>query len=264
MGHRSVDMEEALRTLAHLLAGPPIEAQPDMTPDLWRRMHCRTAVARGEHSRAEESEPWSHAVTAQALRGQCRCEVCCVELDNARAKYDWEVEQDLRPHRKHAHEFGSPRAALELLARYRRVGTSTRSSLGSAQARAEETARLGTAVQTTVRADRESLEVRRVHMAADVERACLRAFAEEQARRGVPAGLCVQVLLDSVTDGSSSEEWAERLGLTERAVKALVRHGMRQVTVELVCGGYIPEPRASAGLAEAIERRRAELERRVA
>lgn len=256
---RQVGMLEALLEVARTISGPSLEAVPPTTPDTWSRMRCRLAVSRGEHSTTPVAEPWAHVISAQTVRLHCTCDHCNADRDNAKAKIEWQLEQDHRPHRQYEHPFGSTRAAIELLGRWRVDGGSGRSAHGSIQARAQETAQLGTSVQTTRRTDRDSLDVRRVIMTTDVQRACERAFAERQARRGLTVETCVTILVDSIASNRDAAWWAERLPPTERAIKALIRHGIKQVTVELAANGYIPRPRSSMGLDDAIERRRAEM-----
>jgi len=242
-----VTIEEAAREILHVIGGPPVQPYPSLTPEIWRAMRCRLYVARRE------------AGESRGERGAtCFCDFCLIDASNARAKANWETEQQWRPHQRHAHPFGSVSAALELLARG--GGSSVRSSQGSMQARCEETARLGTQVQTTRRHDREDLAIRRVTYATDVDRAIARAYALPADRRGLTLAQCRALLLASVaSDAPTLEEQAEALGVSERIVRAVVRHGRRQVTIELAVSGYIPEPRARSGLLAAIERRRREI-----
>lgn len=233
-GLRSVGWVEALQSVAHLLAGPPIEPYPDLEPGVWHRMRCRTG-------------------------SRCSCPFCLADTLNARALATWHAEQQARPHQKHQYEFGSVNAALEALLRWRLDGASARSSQGGIQSRAEETAKLGTQVQTTSRFDRDSIEIRRATWAADVEKACYRAFAEEQERRGLTQHQCVAITLSSIDSKVTPAEWSERTGLTTRAVKALIRHGRELVTIELAAVGYIPRPRSRAGLDAKITRRAMEV-----
>jgi len=138
-------------------------------------------------------------------------------------------------------------AALEHLVRWRRDGASARSSHGSAQSRALETARLGAVVQTTQRSDREDVTTRNATHAVDVERACAWAYREASERRGLPQEACVELLLASVVSGGPSHaEWAERLEVSEAIVRAVVRHGRRVVAERLAADGYVPAPRRRA------------------
>lgn len=244
-----VTIEEAAREILHVIGGPPVQPYPSLTPEIWRAMRCRLYVARRE------------AGESRGERGaMCFCDFCLIDASNARAKANWETEQQLRPHRQHAHPFGSVNQALEAWARWTLNGASVRSSQGSLQARCLEIARLGTHVQTTRRHDREDLSIRRVTYATDVDRAIARAYAQPADRRGLTLAQCRALLLASVaSDAPSLEEQAEALGVSERIVRAVVRHGRRQVTIELVVSGYIPEPRARSGLLAAIERRRREI-----
>ncbi len=234
---REVSFEEAIRDVLTLLSGPPIEPYPEMTPAAWQQMRCRKGM--------------SH----------CSCRFCLVDDMNTRALANWQESQAIRPHMKHSHEFGSVNAALECLLRWRRDGASARSSQGGIQARAEETARLGTQVQTTARYDRDSIELRRATWATDIERACFRAFAEEQERRGLTSRECVAIVLSTVDAQNvvTPEQWAEHTGLTVSSVKGLVRHGRKALTIELAASGYIPRPRARAGLDRAIATRAQEV-----
>lgn len=232
-----VSMEEALADVARLIAGPPVESYPPLTPERWQAMRCLDGKRR------------------------CFCAYCELDRRNHAARVEWELEQDRRPHRRYDHPFGSVRAALESLVVWRQTGASVRSQAGSIEARGQELAKLGTNVQTTMRV-REDVDTRRATIAVDVERACLRAYAEPQARRGLnTAEQCVAILLDAMDDkgGHSAEWWSERTGLTVNAIRALIRHGIKQAKVELAASGYIPHPRSKEGLDEAIRRRRQEV-----
>ena len=165
---------------------------------------------------------------------------------------EWHQSQQLRPHRKHAYPFGSYRAALAFLAVWQRDGASARSHSGSVQARAEETAKLGTAIQTTLRTDRDSLEIRRAELAADVRKCVERAFASAESRRGFSLAWCVLVVLDSVRE--------EPVELEGDALSAQ-KHGRRAVQVELAAAELTPMPR-SRRMVEDVERRLAELRMR--
>lgn len=229
---RPISWDEAIRDLLALLSGPPVEPYPVLTPDVWRSMRCRAWVATRNG--------------AQAMpRHWCRCEACVVDEANARPSADWQASQQARPHRKHAHPFGSVRAALEALLRYRQDGIGARSSQGSLQSRAQEAAQLGTQVQTTARHDRDPVELRRATAAVDIEKALRRAYAEEQARRELTVEQCIAIVLADVDSQrrTTDEEWAERTGITARAVREMRRHGIRQVQESLAADGYIPEPR---------------------
>lgn len=233
-----IGWDEAMRDLATVIGGPPVESYPELTPDGWRSMRCRLDV--------EERK-----------RRPCYCEWCLIDASNARVKADWEASQQVRPHRRYDHVFGSVNAALELLLRWKQDGAPNRSSHGSVQSRAQETARLGTQVQTTQHATREDITTRRATQAIDVERAVRFAYAEDQARRGLTEDVCATILLDSVDpDGMGAVWWSERLGVTEEVIKGVVRHGRKRVTIRLAATGYIPEPRDRAGLGEEIRRER--------
>ena len=219
-----VSWEEAVTDLAYLLAGPPVQVYPPLTPDLWHSMRC--------------------------LEGrQCHCELCLIDEANKPAKARWEADQDARPHRRYEHEFGGALAALSFLCEWKKYGGAPRSHLGGVTSRLTETAELGAEVQTTIRADRESLETRRAAMAVDVERACFWAYTEEQQRRGLTAAQCVAILLDAMDvekaerKVSHPEWWAERTELSESAIRRLVSHGVRMVGQRLGEAGYMPEPR---------------------
>jgi hypothetical protein len=222
--------------LAHLLAGPAIEAYPVVTPETYRNMRCRQGLP------------------------HCRCVYCQADESNINVKVAWEAEQQLRPHRVHAHEFGSLSAALELAARVAREGYAKASAHGSMQSRAEETLKLGTQVQTTQRTDRESRETKLARQYVDVVRAVSRAFDEEQERRGLSQEQCVTIVLSTYDTSQplSPEEWAETTGLSVRVIKSLLRHAREQATVSLCASGYIPRPRSRVGLDRAIDRRIAE------
>lgn len=231
-----IDMGEALREVAHLIGGPDVEAYPPLVPETYQPMRCRQRLV------------------------PCFCDYCQIDRRNARIKADWEAGQQLRPHREYEHDFGSVSAALELLLRWRQDGAQVRSQAGGIEARGKELAKLGMQVQTTVRLDREDLTTRRATQAVDVERACRRAYAEEQERRGLTVDQCVGLLLSSVDSaGPTASESAEALGMTERSVKALISHGRRQVSVWLAATGYAPEPRVRSGLLGQVRRLRDEI-----
>lgn len=228
-----ITMAEALLDVATVVSGPAVVSYPPLSPDGWRSMRCRMGLER------------------------CRCEWCLTDEVNANAKAEWEQSQQVRPHRRYEFDFGGVNAALELLARWRRDGPSARSSHGSVQSRAQETARLGTQVQTTRRADRDDLVTRRAIQAADVERACVYAYQEDSARRGLRTSEAISVLLSSVVeDAPSPDAWAERLGVSVPAIEGVARHGRKQVKVWLAANAYMPEPRAKDGLGPAIEKLR--------
>lgn len=265
---RPIRWDEALTEMARLIAGPPVPPMPALTPELWASMDCKRGTL------IEEGDVVSlhpHRLTPAAWRElgcptrvmRCRCEVCQAEEQATPAMIAWSEEQQLRPHRKYEYQFGSLNAALELLARWRIDGPTTRSSHGSAQARAEESARLGTQVQTTLRTDRDSLETRRAIYVADIEHALRRAYAQEGDRRGLTLDLCMSIVLSvASTRGLSVAAWAEQTGLSARAIRSLVSHGRRAMTVELVVGEYLPMPRDRAGLHRAIYERQREIEER--
>lgn len=229
-----ITWDEAIADVLAVIAGPPVERYPELTPELWASMRC----ARGQ--------------------AHCRCIFCRIDEDNCGARAAWDHSQQIRPHRRYGHPFGSVNAALESLLRWQRDGASARSSAGSTQARAQETARLGVEVQTTVRADREDLTTRRATQAVDVERAVHRAYAQQSDRRGLGVGDCAAVLLDSVSpEAIPVERWAERFDVTPNAIRGIIKHGRKWVTVSLAASGYIPEPHARVGLASEIERAKA-------
>lgn len=233
---RKVSWSEVVYDMAHLLAGPALEPYPPITPTTWHNMRCRQGLA------------------------HCRCEYCTADELNINVKAAWEAEQQLRPHRVHAHEFGSLNAAMELAARVRRDGYSKSSAHGSMQSRAEETLKLGAQVQTTQRTDRDSLEIRRARQVVDIERAVQRAFDDEQERRGLTRDQCVTIMLSTydATHPTKPEDWVDSTGLSVQAIKALLRHGRKAATIALSASGYIPRPRSRVGLDEAIEKRIAE------
>lgn len=259
---RKVSWEEAVRAAAHLLAGPPVTPQPSITPALWASMDCRRGVLDDGHIQALRMTP-----AAWLERGgtglRCQCEVCRTEENNTAARIQWDEEQQARPHRRYDCDFGSLNAALDLLASWRADGPSVRSAFGSMQSRAQESARLGTQVQTTRRVDRDSLEIRRAGQVRDIEKALTRAFVEEQSRRGLEREACVAIVL-SVARGADVDWWATRTGLTARAIKSLVAHGKRLASIELAARGVIPWPRDRNGMHAAIAARVEEMAGRAA
>ena len=216
-----ITFAEALRDIAAVISGPRLVAHPELEPEAWASMRCRQGMA------------------------HCSCGWCQADKANARAKQEWSESQQVRPHRRYGFPFGSINAALELLLRWKADGVSARSSQGSLQSRAQETARLGAAVQTTVRTDREDLTTKRATQAVDIEHAVRFAYAETGVRRGQTADVCGTILLDSVDpEGRGAEWWAERLDVSESSVRGIIRHGRKQATRWLADQGYIPEPRA--------------------
>ena len=221
-----ISMDEALRDVVAVIMGPPLVSYPELTPETWSTMRCRQGLA------------------------HCSCGWCQADKANAGAKRVWDESQQCRPHRRHAYPFGSVNAALELLLRWKVDGAPARSSQGSLQNRAQETAKLGASVQTTVRSDREDLTTKRATQAVDIESAVRHAYAEEQARRGLSPDTCASILLDSVdAEGKGAAWWADGLDVTESVVRGVIRHGRKQVTRTLADQEYIPEPRVRRGAA---------------
>lgn len=244
---RQVSWEEVLLDLDSLLRWPKVERYPLITPESYRAMRCRTADAMTpatfELEAREGGQPNRYRI--------CRCEFCEADERNALEARKAHESQQIRPHQKHAYPFGSYRAALSFLAAWQRDGASVRSHAGSMQARCSETALLGATIQTTLRTDRDSLEVRRAGLAVDVRRCLERAFADEQGRHGHSLASCMLLMLDSVSDAPVT---AEDLGAERVAVQ---RHGRRHVQIELAVAELTPWPRAPRLVAE-IERRRRE------
>lgn len=221
-----ITFAEALRDVATVISGPRLVPYPELTPEGWASMRCRQGMSR------------------------CSCDWCRADEANARAKEQWAESQQVRPHRRYGHPFGSINAALELLLRWKTDGAPARSSQGSLQNRAQETAKLGAAVQTTMRTDREDLTTRRATQAVDIERAIRYAYAETQARRGLSVHTCATILLDSVDhEGQSPEWWAEKLDVSTAVVRGVIRHGRKHVADRLAEQEYIPQPRARKGAA---------------
>jgi len=248
-----------------LIAGPPVIQYPDLR-GVWRHMRCRTGAYTPARCQVviDDADRDGRALTweeERSVAGRCRCEVCSVDVDNTPILDRWSEEQQARPHRKHACPFGSRDAALELLLRWKQDGPSARSGIGGLIGRCEETARLGTNVQTTQRHDRDDLATRRAIYATDIERALRRAFAFEPDRRGLSVDQCLDVMLSTIdtTSPVAPEEWAERFGITHRAVVALIGHGRKRLTIELAVADYIPDPNERDGLGEEIRKRRAEI-----
>lgn len=244
---REIAWEEVLLSLDMLLRWSRVERYPAITPELYRSMRCRTQDA---ITPAGYDEAARDGVAPSRYR-VCRCEFCEIDARNASEVREMHESQQIRPHRKHAHPFGSYRAALTELLRPR---AGVRSSAGSAAARAEETAKLGTHVQTTLRTDRDSLEIRRIDLAVDVRRCVERAFAEPQSRRGFSLRECVDMLLDTVRDEPRWDAIGEdRIAL----VRGVQRHGRKWAQIELAAADMTPEPRG-ARLCSEVERRRRE------
>lgn len=219
-----VALEDAWEALCNLLLGPAVAPYPAITPDEWRLMQCR------QYGRELERCPCAWCDWERRYRGQCE---------------QHDLSQQFRPHRRYACPFGSVGAALEHLLRVRRSAAGTRSWQGPLSDRAEQVLRLGTEVQTTQRFDREPLEIRRVDLAIDVERALERCFAEAAERRGLPLEACTALVLASIDSGEprTPEAMSETTGLTVRAVKALLAHARRELAVRLAADGLVPEQR---------------------
>lgn len=240
-----VTLLEAMRYAWDVLRGPVVEPYPiAIAPDEWVQMGCVR-----------------HGMPME----RCGCAWCAWERQYRGRVDEWERSQSLRPHRRYDHPFGSLAAALSFLARWRRDGAMLRSSTGNASARLEAVARLGTEVQTTQRFDRDSLEVERAGFSVTIESALRRALRDEQRLRGLAPDVAEAALLTSVDESLGDEAhpaaMAERLGLTERAMKALLASTRRALTVDLAARGVIPEPRDRAGLRGEIADRRAEIGR---
>lgn len=217
---REVTYDEALREVASLLTGPDLQPYPELTPAIWKRMRCRDGLP-------------------------CQCDFCLADKANAKAKADWELSQQWRPHRRHEFPFGSLNAALEACLRQRQDGTNARSSAGSVQARCSEVSKLGTSVQTTMRSDRDPIEIRRTDHAVDVENALVWAFQEEQERRGLNTSQAVAVMLSTVDAEHrvTPSDWAEHLDVSTASIVGLIGHGRRAATMRLAEAGYLPQPR---------------------
>jgi hypothetical protein len=236
---RPVSWEEAFTDLGNLLA-PRITPSPPVTPDSWRRMRCR-------HGEAMTPAQWDMAARDGNKHPHyriCQCDFCDHDMREAKVRAEHEQSQQVRPHRKHAFPFGSYRAAL-LHALHR--PSVLRSSAGSAQARAEETAKLGTAVQTTVRERDPNV---RVDLALDVRRCIERAFADEQSRRSYELHHCVTAMLDLVRDPPLYTDEYDAI----HSVRAIQRHGRKHVQIELAIAELTPWPRAPRLVTE-IQRR---------
>lgn len=261
---RGVSWDEALRAIAHVLGGPPVEPIPPLTREVWRAMYCRLGeLIEGEtvyvEPRRITPRAWAdQGYPSRALR--CRCPVCEAEAASLGAVDNWQAEQQIRPHRTHDHEFGSRDAALTALVRWREDGPGTRSSAGAVVARLTEAARLEANVQTTQRYDREDLPIRRAGQATDIERMIRRAFVEPAERRGLTVDECVAVVLSTVASTRvPATRVAEVTGLSVQAARTMIAHGRRVFTVEAAASGYIPMPRAETGLVPLIERRMVEM-----
>jgi hypothetical protein len=227
------------------LKGPVVEPYPfAISHDEWVLMSCRMHGAPIE---------------------RCGCVWCAWHRRHKERMENWYLSQNHRPHRKHEHPFGSLAAALSFFVRWRRDGSSLRSSTGSAGARLEAVARLGAEVQTTQRFDRDSLEVERAGVACDIEAAIGRALADEQMRRGLSVGDAYDALLtsldESAGDAAHPAALAEFAAMTERAMRSMLAAARRALTVDLAARGIIPEPRERVGLAREIEMRRREIGR---
>lgn len=230
--------EAALLDIAALLNGPKLQPYPELR-DEWASMHCRTGSR------------------------NCVCNFCRADKANASVKVNWDASQQLRPHRQHEAPFGSLNAALELLLRWRQDGPSVRSTHEGMMSRCQEASRLGTDVQTTVRA-RDDLMIRRAGYAVDIENAMRRALSAQAERYHLKCEHWIAVMLSTVDPDQrvSVEDWGRELKLDPRDVKHLIAEGRRLCTIELAAVGLIPMPRDRAGLHEAIHARQNEIENR--
>lgn len=256
---RGIGWPEALRAIAYVLAGPPVESAPDLR-ESWRAMDCRRGEvvesAEDTHVEPRRMTPraWSDAGRpSHAMR--CACPVCEWEAASLGVVDTWAAEQQVRPHRRHTCDFGSRDAALQFLVRWREDGPGSRSNAGSVIARLTEARRLEANVQTTQRFDREDLPIRRAQQAVDVERLLRRAFRESAERRGLTVEECVAVVLTTVAvERLPATRVAEVAGLSVAATRAMIAHGRRQFTIEAAAEGLIPMPRAETGLVPLVER----------
>lgn len=262
---RGIGWHEALLGIAHLLGGPPVVPAPLLTREVWRAMDCRrgelveSADAVHLDPRRMTPRAWSDAGRpVHAMR--CGCPVCAAEEASLGASANWEAEQQIRPHRNYECEYGSVDAMMADLARHVLDGVSVHGNTGSIMARLEESERLGGGIQTTQRFDRDPLPVRRVQRAVDAGRFVRRAFAEEQERRGLPLETCVAIFVSRfVNHPPKLPALSEDLGVSAEALRKLIGHARRVVTIEAAAARYIPMPRDVDGLGPHIERRMAEV-----
>jgi hypothetical protein len=214
---RSITREELVLSFARAIAGPPIVRYPALEPNTYITMRCRTDS------------------------GHCSCVFCRIDEANINARLEWDLEQQDRPHRTYACDFGSFNAAMS---HYVGGARGLGSALGRMQTRAKELEALGTAVQTTQRHDRDSIEIRDLVKRRDVYLAMKHAFSDEQVRRGLAFDQCVLVMCGPFwADPVQPEEWADEMGLTPRALRELWLHGRRRAEAWLAAVQYVPEPR---------------------
>ncbi len=240
------EIAEALTFFANFIRGPVTDEQPPLTFDTWRSMRCLL----------DQRVPTSEAdmLTDPAC---CKCPHCRWQARNGAIVANWRLSCEQRPHRLYAHPFGSVGAALA--STHQPDGAPLRSSMGSLSSRLTEIAALGTAIQTTVRHDRDPAETRRADLTIDVERCVVHACSREDVRGVVSTGAAIRLVTSSAQDGYEPEAHAEPLGVSTAAVRGVVSRARKRVTVELAARDLIPEPRARTKLGPEITKRRVEL-----
>lgn len=238
------ELREALLFMAEFVKGPVTSPLPELS-ESWHTMRCRF----------DRRVPESEADMLTDL-GCCRCPHCRWQARNGAIVANWRLSCEQRPHQTHRHPFGSVGAALA--STHRPDGVPVRSSMGSLGARLTEIELLGTAIQTTIRHDRDPVETRRSDLTIDVERCVVQACSRDDVRGMVSTGSAIRLVTASARDGYEPAAFDE-LGISVSAVRGIVSRARKRVTVELAARDLIPEPRARVKLGEEISRRRVEL-----
>jgi len=239
------ELAEALAFFAAFVRGPVTDEQPPLR-DGWYSMRClrdrRVPVSEADMLTDHEC---------------CRCPHCRWQARNAAIVSNWRLSCERRPHRTYSHPFGSVGAALA--STHRPDGVPMRSSMGSLGARLKEINELEAVIQTTVRHDRDPVEIRRTDLTIDVERCVVQACSREDVRGGVSTGAAIRLVTASAQDGYEPGEHAEPMAISTSAVRGVVSRARKRVTVELAARGLIPEPRSRVKLDAEISKRRLEL-----
>lgn len=201
--------------------------------------------------------PWSS--TCRGGR-QGRCGVCPL-CEWEKLANRWHQLSPWFPELKPEREENSPRwpsvyAALRALAEHELHGRHAPSPLGAILDNLRTGAIRLRRAGTTYRRDREDPIMRRASEVAEIARAVDAAYYRN--RWAMDPDECGAMLLMSI-DGVvpyriTSEVLGKLVDMQPWAARAVVRHGVTTVTVELAARDLIPEPAPHFGLAEAIHR----------
>lgn len=212
-----------------------------LTPSRWRAM--RGEAIDGDEDAVEEWADWQRAMTLTPVE-----------------PWGTDVSYGSRGERP---TFPSVEVALKVLVETREDGY-YQGSIGDAH---ERLAKLGCTVQVGGKTDPRG--VYDAERCAEVER-CLPVAFDDHNSHGLPLKSCLTILFARVIgpvrksqildeDETSATSLAERYGISKSEVGTIVKSGMRRLRVEFAARGLTPMPHPRRGLAEQIERRRAEL-----